>query len=160
MKFKSLGFISIIVLFMVLFTGCNKEYSYSFEQDIENVVSVELMEYDYDTRSTTPIITLDEETATALLNDIPTIPCYRHFGDHGTGYGVVILYITYENDESEVIGVENCARVDESGEWVIQREYFDFYDWYDLIYKYVDKETVPQLEEWYQYLEGLYSEKE
>ncbi len=160
MKFKALVFLSIFILIAVLFTGCNKEYSYSFEQDIENIVSVEIMEYDYDTRSTTPIITLDEETATALLSDFSNINYKRLSPPSGGNYGEIILYITYQNGEAEVIGYMDHAYVDDNGEWWPKGHIIDFYDWYDLIYKYVDKETVPQLEEWYQYLEGLYSEKE
>jgi len=159
MKFKALSFIFIVILLIalliVLLIGSliryvTKECTYPFEQDIENVASVEILELNLDTRSYSTVIELDKETATSLLNDIPSIPCNRFIGHYDRVYGIIALHIIYEDGRSEFIGDGNCAKTDENGKMHCKNYCFDFYDWYDLIYEHVDKEDVPQLEEWYQ----------
>lgn len=147
MKFikKCLLFLTVAT-FLVTLSGCRLiKYSYSFTQDIADVISVEICHYDYYNDSTTPIIELEKDMAMSLLEDISELDSYKHFGDHTQDYGRVIVYITYKNGEAEVIGWANRARVDANGEWWIGPYWFDNAEWSALILKYVDEELVPEL---------------
>lgn len=118
-------FAFLITLVIISVTGCQRTYDYSFAQSIENVEKVEICEYDYYSHSTALIAVLDAEDADSLLSEIDAIECKRHFGDHTSTYGEVVVYITYADGTAEVIGLRNVAQVDKDGEWHIGVEYFD-----------------------------------
>ena len=141
---------TVIFLFAITFltslSGCRLiKYSYPFTQDVADVISVEICRYDFYDKLVTPIIELEKDKATSLLEDISELDCYMRFGDGTRDYGRVVIYITYKNGEAEVIGKSNRARVDAKGEWWIEPYYFDKAEWSALILKYVDEELVPEL---------------
>lgn len=140
-------FISVLVIINV--TGCQRTYNYSFAQSIENVQKVEICEYDYYSHSTTLIAVLDTEDADSLLSEIDALTCKRHFGDHTSTYGEVVVYITYTDGTAEVIGLRNVAQVDKGGEWHIGIEYFDATQMCALIMKYVDEALLPDLSKYF-----------
>lgn len=130
-------------------TGCQRTYDYSFAQSIENIEKVEICEYDYYSHSTTLIAVLDTEDAESLLSEIDALACKRHFGDHTSTYGEVVVYITYTDGTGEVIGLRNVAQVDEDGQWHIGIEYFDAAEICALIMKYVDVNSLPDLSKYF-----------
>ena len=141
-------FAYMILLLILFFTGCNRTYAYSFAQSLDNVDKVEICEYDYDSKSTSTIVALNHADAKALLNEINAMKCKRHFGDHTTNYGEVVIYITYTDGNAEVIGDRNVAQVDTNGNWHIGIEYFDTDQFLTLITKYVDSDLLPDLDEY------------
>ena len=147
MKFlKNAVIFLIVIAFLSSLSGCRLiKYSYSFTQDIADVIRVEICRYDFYEESVTPIIELKMDEAVSLLEDISKLDCYKIFGDGVTDYGRVIVYITYRNGEAEVIGSGNRARVDADGKWWRGPYWFDYDEWNALILKYVDEELVPEL---------------
>ena len=94
-------------------------------------------------------IDADLEDAEELLQDISALPSHKHYGDFPMGsYGEIILYITYAGGEAEVVGMVNSASVRLDGVWWIKGYYFDSQQWCTVLTKYVDKELVPELEEY------------
>lgn len=143
-----------VLMALILLPGCQrKSYQYSFDQAFSNVVKVEAFRYHYATNPADDTLTLvtelDLEEAEELLKDISALPSHKHYGDFPMGsYGEIIIYITYANDEAEVIGTVNCASVYLDGEWWIKGYYFDSQQWSTVLTKYVDIELVPELEKY------------
>ncbi len=151
MNLKRSLLILVIILVTVFFTGCRSEICiYTFDQDFENVKSVEIRRLDFDTKSTTPIVTLDENSSKLLLEDIAVSPCYKITAPSAVGQdcGSIVVYITYENGEVELIGSGNSVGIDKNGKWKMQRQFFDNSEFADILLKYVDKELVPELLEY------------
>lgn len=146
-------FILVVIIFVLLFSlsGCvverfiNRTFDYSFSQSLDNVKKVEICEYNHDSRSTTTIAVLDKADADEMLLEISAMKCKRHFGDHTTNYGKVVVYITYEDQTAEVIGLFNVADVDVNGKWHRDGSYFDCAQMCTLIMKYVDEDLLPDL---------------
>lgn len=143
-------FLMILVVCLVVTTasGCHRTYDYSFSQSVDHVKKVEICQYDFDTRTTTSLVHLDSNQACALLSDIETLECKKHFGDHTEDYGEVVIYITYFDGTAEVIGLWNVALVDKEGLWHIGIEYFDANELCSIILKYVDEDLLPNLSEY------------
>lgn len=139
---------------LALLSGCEqKVYQYPFEQVFSNVVKVEVCRYYYATNPENDYVTLvtelDSEKAEALLKDISELPCYKHFGDFPMGsYGEIILYISYANEEAEVVGMVNSASVRIDGEWWVKAYYFDSKHWSAVLTEYVDVDLVPELKKY------------
>ena len=152
MKFtRFIALLSIIVTAPMLIAGCHTtEDTYSFSQGIEEIETIDICKYDFENKTVTSIKTLSGTEKNAILNDISDLECYRHFGDHTMDYGEVVIYITYQNNESEVIGIWNVAQVDAYGKWHIGMVYFDDTVFCTMLVKYIDIDLVPELK---QYLE-------
>ena len=154
---KMIALLLLITSIMLSMSGCfveqflNRTFEYSFTQNLDNVEKVEIRAYEYDPydAQTTPIVTLDEEDGKALLMEIDAMKCKRHFGDHTSTYGEIVVYITYKDQTAEVIGLRNVAQVDKDGEWWIGIEYFDAAQLCTLIMKYVDADLLPDLSKYF-----------
>lgn len=143
-----------VLMALILLAGCQQKiYQYPFDQAFSNVVKVEVFRYhyaDYPADATLTLVAeLDLEDAEELLQDISALPSHKHYGDFPMGsYGEIILYITYAGGEAEVVGMVNSASVRLDGVWWIKGYYFDSQQWCTVLTKYVDKELVPELEEY------------
>jgi hypothetical protein len=148
---KMIALLLLITSVLMLTAGCNRTYDYSFAQNLDNVEKVEIRAYEYDPYDdkTTPIVTLGEEDGKALLMEIDAMECMRHFGDHTSTYGEIVVYITYKDQTAEVIGLRNVAQVDKDEEWHIGIEYFDAAQLCTLIMKYVDEDLLPDLSKYF-----------
>lgn len=141
-----------VLIALALLPGCKRKiYQYPFDQGFSNVVKVEVFRYHYATNSeednVTLVTELDLEEAEGLLQDISLLPSYKHFGDFPMGsYGEIILYVTYANEEAEVIGMVNSASVHLDGEWWVKGYYFDSKQWSTILTEYVDIGLVPELD--------------
>lgn len=126
-----------IWLCFALLSGCQRiVYRYSFSHDISSVQKVEICAYDYKTETGTIIKTLTAEEQKSIYADIQDLKCYKWFGDHATGFGAVIVYITYADGGAEIVGPVNTAWVDASGNWDLTAYYFDNEPFYEMISKY------------------------
>ena len=152
MRINKIFLMILVIVMIVSSVGCSetiwtKEYEYDFLQNSENISSVKIMRYDDKTNSIVEVIkTLDEDSGRALYEDFSATSCRKHFGDHPTGYGEVIIYIEYENGEADIIGFVNSGTVDKSGEWWVNLKHFSPDDFAMIVIKYVDRELVPELE--------------
>lgn len=147
MKYVRLITLLFCILFLLIsMAGCQKsEQTYTFAQSIDDVKSIEICRYDYEAKCVTSLKSLTNEEMNALWRDIPALTCKQHFGDHTMDYGEIVIYITYKNGESEVIGIWNVALVDSDGEWHIGGVYFDKTEFSEMLLKYIDAESVPEL---------------
>ena len=141
--------ILVVAILVFLFSGCTSRYPYSLAQDLDNIAQVEIREYDWETRTTTPLCVLNEETAVSLLTEICGLPCKKHFGDHTTDYGDVVVYISYLDGTAEVLGQCNVAQVNKEGVWSIGIKYFDRKEFYTVLMKYVDADILPDLSKYF-----------
>lgn len=146
-KRKIISIFLVIAALLIALPGCQqKAYSYPFTQDLENVVSVEIRKYDYDTKTTEPYLSLDEDTAKSLLQDISAIDSYKQVGDFPRHeFSEVVVYISYANGDAEVIGNRNTGRVDSAGNWWIRPYYFKDPDWNEMMSKYIGADLINSL---------------
>lgn len=135
-----------VIILAFLISGCSRRtYAYSLAQSVDNIAQVEICEYDWHTHTTTPLCVLDKETAISLLTEICGLKCKRHWGDHTTDYGDVVIYISYIDGTAEVIGQCNIAHVNKDGKWRQGLEYFGEEKFFALLMKYVDADVLPEL---------------
>lgn len=148
MRLKYVCLLIFVLLIAVAFAGCNFiDYTYSLDQSMDNIEKVEICLYDYESDSTSFAVELEQEAASALLDDIMSLSCRVPFGDTGDDYGPVVLYITYINGEAEVLGRLKSASVDLTGTWQMKSYTFNGVEWCSTVLKYVDSELVPELVE-------------
>ncbi len=104
------------------------------------------MTYDENTNTTSLLKELEKEEYTSLLNSITELSCWEYFGD-GMRFSVgkSIIYITYIDGSAEAIGYDNNVHINSSGEWEIDMYYFNDYEFYDLLSKYVDRDLLPSI---------------
>ena len=101
--------LGIFVLMVVFFTlsACSGKKAYEFineESEISTIEIVKLCEYDKEAGEfREEIISTIEDHSTFLL-DFKKIDCYNHWSDPtGVEENDVVIKITYENDEYELI---------------------------------------------------------
>ena len=151
MKAKLFTFLcSLILLCSLIFSGCQKTYSFSLAQSMDNIDKVEICAFDYLSGTTTPLVLLDRNDAKSLLTEVCTLKCKRHFGDHTMDYGEIVIYVSYIDKTAEIIGLWNVAQVTKDGEWFIGIEYFDAKQLCSLIVKYVDVKMLPDLSQYFE----------
>ena len=132
-------FLNIIIV-ASLMTGCR--LSFSMEQSIEAVESVEICKYDYKSDSMYPIASLNEKEYTELLNEISEMKRNPLPFDMPPGYGILVVHITYKDQAEEIIG--NLRR-----DYLVDGEVIDFAvtnfrgDFNSLLSKYVDVDQKP-----------------
>ena len=150
-KYKPISILSLMLAIALCLMGCRiPGEEYTFTQSLDQIVSVSICRYDYTRKSIVPIKSLSEDDWQLLAEDISSLGVRRHFGDHKSDYGEVVVYISYKNSEAEVIGIWNVATVDSQGRWYIGYHYFESETFTKMLLKYIDIELVPELN---QYLE-------
>ena len=146
MKIKRITSIFLIVIMAFTFTSCLAvRCDYPFEQNIDNVVSVEIRGIHSWTEKTTYLIKeLEEDDAIAILNDLSNVKCQELYDESDT-CGPVVVYITYDNGESEAIGYLSSAHISEDGVWTMKYYYYDATQFAKIVCRYVDSRRVPDL---------------
>ena len=156
MRINKVPLMLLVIVLLISSVGCSetiwtKEHEFTFSQSVNNVTSVKIVRYDDETESIIEVVkVLSDYEAEMLIADFTATGCRKHFGDHGTYYGYILVLISYENQEVDVIGPENCAKIDENGVWRIRNKHFDDGDFCDIVLRYVDRELVPELERYLQ----------
>lgn len=146
MNNKNIALLIVILLVVfAAFCGCQKKtYVYPLEQDLDNVEKVELCRYTYHTSDPliSSIAVLDNSEADSLLQNLGTLECYRHFGDHTQDFGEIVVKITYTDGQAEVIGSWNTGRVDTEGKLWLTGYYFDEEAWKALLLKNISPDIL------------------
>ena len=136
----------LIIATLVSLTGCRiPGEQYAFSQNIDQITAVNICSYDYKSKSMVPLKALNSDEWQALVNDVVSLEVRRHFGDHTQDYGEVVICISYENSEAEVVGIWNVATIDSEGNWHIGFHYFEGKPFSQMLLKYIDIELVPEL---------------
>ena len=140
-------FLLVLILVLSLLNGCIVQTVYlELNQEIENISLVEIHRFDYDTQSTTPIITLELDEGKALVSDLAALPMKRVLiGDPMYDPGYIVVYVTYQNSEAVMIGDGATIEVDVNGEWDYDFDSYNPSEWSAVVIKYVDLELVPEL---------------
>ena len=116
---------------------------------MENIKSIEIRRLDYyfKKNESSVIVTLDENESKKLIDDISIAKCslIRAPSAMEQSCGYIVVYIIYENGEVEVIGSMNSAKIDKNGEWDMQHQAIEHQEFKEIIFKYVDKDLVPEL---------------
>lgn len=138
-------FLILIILIGLFGAGC-KAGPYPYDQSLDNVVGVAICRYDYDLEEVQVIKELEPEPGKRLLTEIGALDTYRHFGDHPTTCGEIVIHVSYSDGTGEVIGAINTARVTLSGKWLIKLYGFENSQWANVVLKYIDLDQAPELE--------------
>lgn len=148
-EYKPMSILSLMLAIALCLMGCRiPGEQYTFTQSLDQIVSVSICRYDYTSKSIVPIKSLSEDDWQLLAEDISSLGVRRHFGDHTSDYGEVVVYISYKNSEAEVIGIWNVATVDSQGRWYIGYHYFESETFTKMLLKYIDIELVPELNQY------------
>ena len=147
------GLIVAVLISFVLLSSCadstDSTYTYSFHQDQSNIEKVEVCAYDSYNKIITPLVELNEHDADSLLSEISSLSCHKYgLGDFPREYGVVMVTITYKNNEIELIGLTNIGWISPDGVRCLSSYFFDHRDMCSLILKYVDAKLLPDLSEY------------
>jgi hypothetical protein len=148
---KMIGICLFFFFLLVHFSGCVWfTYHYEFSQEADNIASIDICRYTYDevNPEMTIICSLDESLKQQFISDIVALDSYKYFGDFSRIFDGVLVYITYENGEGEVLSANTTAKVDLSGQWNVGVDNFDKIEFYSVILKYVDPDLVPELEQY------------
>lgn len=135
--------IFLCVILLLAVEGCFYEGPYPFRQDAHNIEKVEIYENDYQTK--TLIVQLEESEGLKLVSEIATMTVRTAGPNHISDYGRLIIHITYEDGEVEMIGLHNIGFVTAEGRKGLTNYYFDDKSVYDLIAKYVDPALLPDV---------------
>ena len=133
---------------LFLFSGCIVQTRYfELSDEIENISMVEIHRNNGDEHATIPIITLELDEGKALVSELVALPLPSHLvsGDPIDGLGYIVVYVTYQNGEADLISYLGSAKVDLDGNWKPIRDGFDLAEWSAVVIKYVDLELVPEL---------------
>ena len=147
---KKIGIYLFVFFVLVQLSGCVWfTHHYEFSQDADHVARVDIYrcENDEDDLEMVPICVLDGSLTEQFLADIVALDSYEYFGDFSHTFAGVLVYITYENGEGEVLTAYTTAKVDLNGKWHVGVDHFDESAFYSVILKYVDPALVPELEQ-------------
>lgn len=164
MKFKKIiSVILVISIIMSTLTGCHPEiikstlnalntrnykpYKYQFDQDISNVARVEIVKHDYFTVGFFSVLTLNQETANALLKDISDLYVKKpNFFERWTEDDKVVILVTYENGAAEEFSSYDKHSYDATGSYTSHDIHFvSRTDWYSVVLKHTKSDLPDDL---------------
>ena len=137
--------IFLCVILLLVVEGCFYEGPYPFRQDVDNIEKVEIYENDYQAKTRTLIVQLEESDGQRIVSELATMTVKTSGPNHIRDYGTLIIYITYADGEIEMIGLHNIGFVNTEGREGLTHYYFDAKSLYDLIVKYVDPALLPDV---------------
>ena len=144
------GCIALFILVAWILSGCSSILSpnkqYEFRQAFDQIVSIEILRKEYDSISTSTPMNVLKEIDPSLHKDVIDGLLETPGGPGGmppgTGFGLYIICITYQDGEREMIGNYNNGYILPNGE-VHQNNYrFDTNAYYDLISCILGKEIT------------------
>lgn len=148
---KSTRMCSILICIFWVFSslsGCDltPPVQYPFRQERENIQKVEICTYNDETRMRETLIELSESDVDSLLNDISALECYDHFSAPPIlRYGDVIILITYQSGEAEMIGILRVSWFSAEGKEIRTGYFFNIKDICAVIAKYVDPQVLKEV---------------
>ena len=134
---------TIILLIMIscILSGCSlvlfPNEPYEFRQTFDQIVSIEILKKEYDSTSTdTPmniLKTIDSSMYKDVIDALSETPGGRSGMPPGTGFGLYIIRITYQDGEQEMIGNYNTGYILPNGEVHQDIYFFETEAYYSLI---------------------------
>ena len=129
----------IIILFWAILCGCSMtlDLEYSYRQSADQIVAIEILRKEYDSvRTDTPMHVLKEFESSefqTVLDGLGNVPVTRRLNPPGTGFGLYIIRITYQNGEADLIGNYNTGYITTDGQLYQESYFFHTEPYYDLI---------------------------
>lgn len=148
-KYIGWGVFALIVLYFVIVgVQLSKSFTYTFRQERSNIEKVEICSYDHYAGTREPLVELSDDDTDAILADISALECREFFPlDPILSYGDVVICISYQNGEVEMIGIYNIGFFTAEGELKTTKKWFEIEDMRCLIAKYVDMEVLEEVSE-------------
>lgn len=114
--------VALLILIAVMLSGCflrlvNREGPYEFRQGLDQVVSIEILDidFDYEGNANNVLMTIDPSMHSEVINGLLELPGIRIGLDPSTTFGPYIFRITYQNGERELIGRDNNGYITPKG---------------------------------------------
>ena len=129
----------IIILISAILYGCSVplDLEYSYRQSADQITSIEILRKEYDSvRTDTPMNVLkvfDPSEFQMVLDGLGNVPITRRLNPPGTGFGLYIIRITYQNGEADLIGNYNTGYITTDGQLYQESYFFHTEPYYDLI---------------------------
>lgn len=113
--------------FLLFFRLFNTEGPYEFRQDLDQIVSIEILKniFPYELSTMKVIMTIDPSLHSEVVNGLLEIPGGRVVLDPPTKFGPYIFRITYQDGECELIGKYNNGYVTPNGKLYVKNYSFD-----------------------------------
>ena len=146
MKIRIIGIITLVVCIL---SGCFliSDEPYTFRQEFEQIVSIEILKKEYDSISPyTPmhvVKTVEPTMHQELINDLLKLEGGRIGLEPGTGFGVYIIRITYKDGEIEMLGDYNNGYITPDGKLHEDIYAFDSDQYYQVISNYLGEVITP-----------------
>ena len=124
MKAIRLTFVLLIVLSILLACGCTVNHPYPFDQSFDNIEKVSLHRVEGSDPNgwyaeTTWVEDIELESAKGMLAELQTLKIKTILGDGTRSYGFFLIFITYKDGTSEVVGHARSASIkDEDDHWI------------------------------------------
>lgn len=137
-----------VMLILVLTSGCSfvSDCPYEFRQDFDQIKKIEIVKKEYDSiRTDTPIQlikVLDESEHQAMIDAILDADGSYVGLEPGTGFGLYIIRIYYQNGEIELLGQYNNGYISPDGEIHQDIYAFDREDFNAIISEFLDDEIT------------------
>lgn len=142
--------IVLTVIFVCILTGCTMilfpDEPYEFRQAFDQIVSIDILKKEYDSTSTdTPmnvLKTIDPSLHKDVIDSLSQAPGGRSGMPPGTGFGLYIIRITYQDGEQEMIGNYNTGYILPNGEIHQDIYCFETIAYYKLISRFLGEEIT------------------
>jgi hypothetical protein len=136
-------FLTLVVLVSMMGCASDDPFQYQFRQDRDQIEKVEICAlYQYE-KIIEPLVSLTEDKIDAILSDLSSLECWEvNPLDSPRDYGSIIICIRYLDGEIEIIGTSNNGWITPEGDWDLAMTVFEFPDLREVLFKYVDVETL------------------
>ena len=140
-------FLTLVVLVSMMGCASDDPFQYQFRQDRDQIEKVEICAlYQYET-IIEPLVSLTEDKIDAILSDLSSLECWEKSRlDTPREFGRIIICIRYLDGESEIIGTINNGWITPEGDRNLSWNRFRFPDLREVLFKYVDAETLAAID--------------
>lgn len=99
---KRVAVVLVVVIMLISLCSCVKYYHFNYEDLINNVQTIEIIEYDANTNQEQLLAVISDENKEQFLLSLSQLEYHYRFGDPISPEGLCIK-LTYNNSECEII---------------------------------------------------------
>ena len=148
-KVKQICVVFLTLVVLVSMMGCvsSDPFQYQFRQDRGQIEKVEICAYYHNEKIIEPLVSLTEDKIDAILSDLSSLECWEMGRlDTPREFGSIVICIRYLDGENEIIGTINNGWITPEGDRNLSRNHFRFPDLREVLFKYVDAETLAAID--------------
>lgn len=150
-------FVVCLHLVMLLFglASCSgasqsKTAVFTFRQERSDIEKIEICKYDHYTGTREPLVELSQNDIDTLCADVSSLEIQQFLAlDPILSYGDVVIFISYFDGESEMIGITNIGWLSADGKLHTTNSRFAIKEICAVIAKYVDAEALADASEYF-----------